>query len=747
MHPPDISDHSLIVFNMPLVKPKPASHYATVRGWKKMDMEAFRRDLVSSDICSDAGGWSALSPDDMAEMYSNILTNLVDKHAPRREVRKHFRPITPWFNEACREQKRRARCFERIYRKDKTQINRTNWLASLRSAQDFYKQVQDVYWHTLISESSGNARKLWNTLSSVMGKKKGSIVQENFTPELFLNSFMDKVSGVRSSTVGSPAPEFSNFVGSPLNKFSTIDQSVIEDSIRKSSNKFCSLDPIPTWLVKELVCELTPFVTELFNKSISEGYFPKSFRIGEITPILKKASLDPSIITNYRPVSNLSFLSKLLERTINKQLLSHLNDNDLLPEYQSAYRSCHSTETALLKVTSDALTAADRGTILGFLDLSAAFDCVDHQILMTRLERTFGISCSALDWIKSYLEGRTQRVRYNGAISALAELSCGVPQGSVLGPLYFLLYTADVFQIAHQQGFKIHGYADDFQLYQHCLPTDVDMMKDCFSRCVERIMVWMSSNRLRLNASKTEILWLGSSRRLARTALPSSIVIDNCSVPLADEVKCLGVTIDSALTFSKHVSSLVRTCYFQLRQLRSITKSPTVDTCHALVRSLIISRLDYCNGILTGPPADLLNRLDGVLRGAARLILKRQRSDHISDSTREQLHWLDIRSRIEFKMSLLAFRCLYDSAPRYLAIECTAVAGVTGRSHLRSAASGDVLVPACQTLTIGPRASIGACPRAWNTLPRHLRRPGISLSVFKKEQNTELFRRMLDDKR
>ena len=262
-------------------------------------------------------------------------------------------------------------------------------------------------------------------------------------------------------------------------------------------------------------------------------------------------------------------------------------------------------------------------------------------------------------------------------------------------------------------------------------------MKDCFSMCVERIMAWMSSNRLRLNVSKTEILWLGSSRRLARTALPSSIVIDNCSVPLADEVKCLGVTIDSALTFSKHVSSLVRTCYFQLRQLRSIRKSLTVDTCHALVRSLIISRLDYCNGILTGAPADLLNRLDGVLRGAARLILKRQRSDHISDSMREQLHWLDIRSRIEFKMSLLAFRCLNDSAPRYLAIECTPVAEVTGRVHLRSAASGDVIVPACRTLTIGPRAFVVACPRAWNSLPRHLRRPGISLSVFKKELKTD----------
>ena len=159
----------------------------------------------------------------------------------------------------------------------------------------------------------------------------------------------------------------------------------------------------------------------------------------------------------------------------------------------------------------------------------------------------------------------------------------------------------------------------------------------------------------------------------------------------------------------------------------AVLASNTVDTCHTLVRSLIISWLDYCNGILTGTPADLLDRIDGVLRGAARLIWMRQRSDHISDSMREQLRWLDIRSRIEFKMSLLAFRCLNESAPRYLAIECIPVAGVTGRSHLRSAASGDILLPVCQTLTIGPRAFIVASLRAWNSLPRLLHGPGISL--------------------
>ena len=190
------------------------------------------------------------------------------------------------------------------------------------------------------------------------------------------------------------------------------------------------------------------------------------------------------------------------------QLLDHLDGNNFLPEHQSAYRACHSTESALLKITSDALMAADRGmvTLLGMLDLSAAFDCVDHEIFLRRLDLPFGIRGSALAWIRSYLYNRTQRVRYNGFISESTTVLCGVPQGSVLGPLYFLCYTSDVFDIALRHGFRIHGYADDLQLYQHCLPSDMQDLNSGFTSCMDAIQCWMSSNRLRLNASKTEVL-------------------------------------------------------------------------------------------------------------------------------------------------------------------------------------------------------------------------------------------------
>ena len=201
--------------------------------------------------------------------------------------------------------------------------------------------------------------------------------------------------------------------------------------------------------------------------------------------------------------------------------------------------------------------------------------------------------------------------------------------------------------------------------------------------------------------------------------------------------------IDSSVAYSSHVSNVVRTCYYHLRQLRSIRKSLTEDSSHALVRALVISRLDYCNGLLGGLQKNLIGQLDGVLRASARLILRRQRHDHITSEMREKLHWLDASARITYKLSVFAFRCVNGLAPPYLSKLCVPVSSVPGRSRLRSAAVGELIVPACKTQTIGPRAFAVSCPSAWNSLPDDLRLPGLSLPVFKKGLKTALFRIML----
>ena len=193
---------------------------------------------------------------------------------------------------------------------------------------------------------------------------------------------------------------------------------------------------------------------------------PEVFKSAYITPLLKKPDLDPADVKSYRPISNLSVISKLLERLVARQLLDYLVTAGLLPDLQSAYRVHHSTETAVLKVLSDILRAVDKGdlAVLTLLDLSAAFDTVDHETLLRRLEISYGIDGSVLGWLRSYLDDRKQSVRCGSSTSTPTLLRCGVPQGSVLGPLLFLLYTADLLRLVKSRDLNPHLYADDTNL-------------------------------------------------------------------------------------------------------------------------------------------------------------------------------------------------------------------------------------------------------------------------------------------
>ena len=302
----------------------------------------------------------------------------------------------------------------------------------------------------------------------------------------------------------------------------------VQRLIRQAANKNCELDPAPTWLVKQFAAELSPFIAVLFSASFRDGCFPSSQKRAVVTPALKKPTLDPSDTGNYRPISNLTFISKLLERCSYEQLHAYLQQHSLIPEQQSAYRRFHSTETAMLKVLSDAYAAADAGqvTLLGLLDLSAAFDTVDHQILVERLRRTFGVDGSSLDWVISYLTGRTQ---FNGQTSGVTSVSCGVPQGSVLGPTLFVLYASDVISHIAACGVSMHAYADDLQVYGYTDATQSARLLTQMADCIARVEVWMTRNRHRLNSSKTELIWLGSPRRL-RQCTPDAMIASGASI-------------------------------------------------------------------------------------------------------------------------------------------------------------------------------------------------------------------------
>ena len=293
-------------------------------------------------------------------------------------------------------------------------------------------------------------------------------------------------------------------------------------AIHRLPDKCCAIDPIPASFLKTASETIAPFLSELFNRSLLSGYVPASFKAAYITPLLKKPDLDSSDAKSYRPISNLSLIPKLLELLIARQLISYLTYHELLPKFQSAYRRGHSTDTAVLRVLSDILKAIDKGdlTALALLDLSAAFDTVDHQILLHRLQTSFGIRDQALMWFQSYLTSRLQHVRLGGSRFPPGPVLSGVPQGSVLGPLLFIMYTADLPTVVESHGLQSHMYADDLQIYGSVKPQMFAQMQSELSSCTSDVSSWMAANRLQLNTAKTEVLWCSTGRR--QHLLPTS---------------------------------------------------------------------------------------------------------------------------------------------------------------------------------------------------------------------------------
>jgi len=297
----------------------------------------------------------------------------------------------------------------------------------------------------------------------------------------------------------------------------------------------------------------------------------------------------------FRYLNNQSLL--LLERCVNEQINNYLSMNNLLPAVQSAYRKPHSTETAVLKVLSDIYSAADVGqiTLLGLLDLSSAFDTVDHQILFDRLQLSYSIEGAVLGWFRSYLTGWSQYIRYNGVKTESVPSSTGYLRDQSLDVL-FILYS-DVIDIATKHGLFAHSYADDLQMYDHSSQTTCLNLVPRMSSGIEEISTWMASNRPKLSPSKTEVIWQCSSQRLKHCPM-DALNIAGVSIKPSSYVRVFGVYVDGNLSLEAHISHLSRTCFYHLRQLRVVRRRLTTDSAHSLIRALVHSRVDYCNGVL-----------------------------------------------------------------------------------------------------------------------------------------------------
>ena len=315
-----------------------------------------------------------------------------------------------------------------------------------------------------------------------------------------------------------------------------------------------------------------------------------------VSPMLKKLTLNRDDMKNYRPVSNLSFLSKILEKVVETRLNSHINSSHTSHDYQSAYRKFHSTETALLKIHNDILSSMDVGrvTALTLIDLSAAFDTIYNTIFLRRVGNWFGVSGKALDWFKSYLTGRRQRIKLGNCLSSRSDLSFGVPRRSVLGPLLFTLYITPLSSLVSGHDIPHYLYADDSQLYASFSSSDSAAVLNGLQSCLASVHSWMSTNKLKLNPHKTEFFLIVNERQQSKYLSMFPIELLGVVTYPAKSARNLGVIFHKNFNFHSHISAICSSCIYHIRDLRSIRRHLDPDSAKLLANALVSSRLDYC---------------------------------------------------------------------------------------------------------------------------------------------------------
>ena len=528
--------------------------------------------------------------------------------------------------------------------------------------------------------------------------------------------------------------------GSTLSEFTPVDELSLKKLIGKSKKTSCFLDPAPTVFLLRFLDIILPVLVKLINLSLEYGCVPDCFKKAVVKPLLKKSSLDPLVCKNYRPVSNLAYVSKLLERVVAEQLLHHLDINSYLDKYQSAYRPGFSTETALLKVINDSLISINSGKVvlLVLLDLSAAFDTINHQLLLQRLNSVTGICDTALAWFSSYLENRYQTVLVGTSFSDNSLLSCGVPQGSVLGPILFSIYTSELGKLIEKHEIGRQFFADDTQLINSFSPDPetVSRVIKNLELCCVNIKKWMTINRLKLNDDKTEVILLGTKDKRELVNL-DSVKICESDIKIVDKVRNLGLIFDSGLSMVDHINFIVKSCYYHLRRLGRIRQCLTREAAATIALATIISRLDYCNCTLWGLPACQIERLQKIQNYAARIVTKSKPFDHITPVLRD-LHWLPVKRRIDYKVLCIIYSCVNNCAPEYLR---DSIPVYNPPRNLRSSSKLQLTLPSVDDTNkskFGGRAFQNCAPLLWNNLPEHLKR-AKNIPSFRKLLKTHLF--------
>ena len=730
------SDHHPVYCDIQLTLTTKFYQKVQYRNIKGICMPEFQSQL--NDIVTDSMEAQGCFNDVISTFTADINT-LLDDVAPLKEKKVSVVESAPWFDNEYRNKRKERRRAETKWKKEKDPQTKCILKLTLRklciATTKLANEKKRLYMTRMIENANGNPRALYTQVNKALDRKQTKMLPEitgkiEDLAKSFNEFFVEKISKIRRDMPISPSPIIqANSSDHCMNEFELATLEEIEGIIKDTGIKSSPTDLLPQQLYKENIELLMPIIVKLVNLSLSTGNVD-GVKLADIIPLLKDNSLDPNELKNYRPVSNLCFIGKIIERVVLNRLNEHLTKHNLHCPEQFAYKRHHSTETLLIKIANDLLIAADEktATVVMLLDLSAAFDTVDHELLLTILEKEIGLGGTVLKWFRSFLTGRSQRIRLGKITSDILIIKFGVPQGSVLGPVLFNLYIRSIYSSVKKLGFNIMGYADDHQIIKSfCSQSQSEVLSAQLQSCFEEVKRWMNRFYLKLNDNKTQIIVFGSRNILKELHIHGINLGANTTIRFVSTVKNLGIHMDNTLTFEKQVSELKKKCFRTLRNIRKIKFLLNTDQIKVIVNSLVVSCLDYCNGLFFGAKESILKQLQLIQNSASKVITGKYKHDHLGDDIRK-LHWLNIRQRIVFKIGLLAYKAINGLAPQYL------------QDMFRFCHHGHslkLMIPFSLT-KYGSRSFSIIGPKIFNNLPLHVT-TNISTEAFKSSLKTFLF--------
>lgn len=753
------SDHFFVcadIDDFKAIKSTNQSKLVNYRKFADIDIKSFRSDLAQSGLL-DTSNFRTL--DQSVLLLNSVLSSLIDEHCPviNRKVNAKHKGES-WFDDDLKNLRMHRRAAERRKRKTDSAENRKLYI-DIRSK--FNKLVwikKKSFYQSSLESSLGDKKALFKKINRLLGTEEAELpkcISEAKLAEQFSTYFSSKIDNIRTDilaekvTSGTYTPCYnSDAADCTFNHFSNLSENDVLGIIKSMPNKFCDLDPIPTWLLKECLTELLPVIHYIINESLMTGSFPQCLKSASIRPTLKSRDMDRDSLKSYRPVSNLSFLAKVLEKCVLKQLSQYLETNDLICDAQSGYRANHSCETLLVRMFDDINNEVDNGNAIGLLllDLSAAFDTIDHEILVKKLRTDYGIDDNVSKWLSAYLTDRNFTVKVNNNTSSVAKLRYGVPQGSLLGPVLFILYTKDLKKIANNFGLSIQLYADDSQLYISFNPTDtmeVTLKIEAITNCLNEIKQWMVHHFMKLNDDKTKFIVLGKRTQqdlCSELSLPfSDFTIEQTDLK-SKVVESLGIKLDQNLSMKRQANDVSKKTFWTLSNLGNFRHYLTEKLKITLVKTLILSKVDYCNALFAGSNKTIVRKLKNVIENAVRFIYNIRDWSVDLQPYYLKCHIMPIELRIQYKVCLLVHKALGGTAPPYMRDLLVLYHENPNKQSLRAYADKRLLLRQSSKETKIRRKMFSYhAPIYWNSLPHDLRHCSVT-TMFKRNLKTHYFR-------